>query len=44
MWLPGGLVLWASMIWIFARWVRADRASALAEGAAALEQAKAVTT
>lgn len=27
MWLPGGLVLWASMIYVFARWVESERAS-----------------
>lgn len=25
MWLPGGLVLWASMIYVFARWVESER-------------------
>ena len=31
MWLPGGLVLWASMIYIFVQWVREERASSEAE-------------
>ena len=26
MWLPGGLVLWGSMIYVFARWVESERA------------------
>jgi putative membrane protein len=28
MWLPGGLALWASMIYVFARWVQTERNSA----------------
>jgi cytochrome c oxidase assembly factor CtaG len=29
MWLPGGLVLWASMIYVFVRWVQTERAAQL---------------
>jgi putative membrane protein len=29
MWLPGGLSLWACMIYVFARWVQEDRAAQL---------------
>jgi putative membrane protein len=28
MWLPGGMVLWASMIYVFARWVESERRTA----------------
>ncbi|MDP2316013.1 MAG: cytochrome c oxidase assembly protein [Pseudomonadota bacterium] len=31
MWLPGGLVLWGSMIYVFARWVESERAAQKAE-------------
>ena len=31
MWLPGGLVLWGSMIYVFARWVESERAAQRAQ-------------
>jgi putative membrane protein len=34
MWLPGGLVLWGSMIYVFARWVESERAAQALEIAA----------
>jgi putative membrane protein len=30
MWLPGGLVLWASMIYVFSKWVESERATRVA--------------
>lgn len=34
MWLPGGMALWASMIYVFAQWVKEERAARAAEVAA----------
>lgn len=36
MWLPGGLVLWSSMIYVFALWIKEERASGAAQVAAHL--------
>jgi hypothetical protein len=36
MWLPGGLTLWASMLYVFVQWVKdeqATRSTPTAEGA-----------
>lgn len=34
MWLPGGMVLWSSMIYVFAQWIKEERASQANEVAA----------
>ncbi len=36
MWLPGGLVLWSCMIYVFAQWIKEERASQAADVAAHL--------
>lgn len=41
MWLPGGLVLWSCMIYVFAQWLKEERAQQAIDVAAALEAARA---